>query len=190
MSAEHTLVILRHAKADRPADVDDFDRPLTERGHADAAAAGAWLAAEGIRLDLVVCSPARRTRQTWHGVAMALEQEHAPLVRYEPQAYAGGVEELLAVLRTVDPALATVLVIGHNPTVSELSEQVADVPGDSDGLRTSGPRGAPGRGRLGRTRRRPRPADHEPHRPQRRLTPPGAHPTARRAARSGRAQQR
>ena len=140
MSTEtlRTLVILRHAKADRPAGVVDFDRPLTERGHADAAAAGAWLGTQDIRPDLVICSPARRARQTWHGVAIGLTQESAPLVRYEPQAYEAGVEALLAVLRTVDDGLGTVLLIGHNPTLSELSERLAGAAGDSDGLRTAG----------------------------------------------------
>ena len=65
--SERTLVILRHAKAERPAELADADRPLTQRGHADAAAAGAWLAARGYRPDLVLCSPAKRTRQTWPG---------------------------------------------------------------------------------------------------------------------------
>ncbi|MFC7481813.1 SixA phosphatase family protein [Luedemannella flava] len=67
-----TLAILRHAKADNPPGVADLDRPLTPRGHADATAAGAWLAAKAILPDLVICSPARRTRETWHGVALGL----------------------------------------------------------------------------------------------------------------------
>src|SRR5947199_719058 len=88
-----TLVILRHAKAERPTGVADIDRPLTGRGHEDAAAAGAWLASRGYAPDLVLCSPAKRTRQTWHGVAMALAG--APEVRYEPALYAGAVDEAL-----------------------------------------------------------------------------------------------
>src|SRR3954447_14497068 len=132
-----TLVILRHAKADRPATVD-FDRPLTERGHADAGVAGMWLAAHGYRPEVVVCSPARRTRQTWHAVAVALEQDTAPLVRYEPSLYEGGTAHLIAALQRVDPAAHTVLLIGHNPTVSLLSSQLGGGTEDSDGLRTTG----------------------------------------------------
>jgi phosphohistidine phosphatase len=135
---ERMLVILRHAKAERPAGVDDFDRPLTERGHADAGAAGAWLSARGYRPELVICSPARRTRQTWHGVAIALEQDTAPLVRYEAQVYEGGSSQLVALLRSVDPDVGTVLLIGHNPTVSLLSQQLGADSVDSDGLRTAG----------------------------------------------------
>jgi len=132
-----TLVILRHAKAERPATAD-FDRPLTVRGHADASAAGVWLAAHGYRAEVVICSPAKRTRQTWHAVAVALKQDTAPVVRYEPSVYEGGTAHLFAVLQTVDPAVHTVLLIGHNPTVSLLASQLAGDGEDSDGLRTTG----------------------------------------------------
>jgi phosphohistidine phosphatase len=135
-----TLVILRHAKTDRSDTLADLDRPLTERGHADAGAAGAWLAARGYRPDLVVCSPARRTRQTWHGVAVALEQKDAPEVRYEPGLYgAGGPDDVLELLRTLPDEVSTVLLVGHNPTLSQLSVAL-DPAGqrDSDGLSTCG----------------------------------------------------
>jgi phosphohistidine phosphatase len=133
-----TLVILRHAKAERPAGVADIDRRLTGRGHADAAAAGAWLAAHGYTPDLVLCSPAKRTRQTWHGVALALTAR-APEVRYESGLYEDGVREALELLKGVPDEIGTVLLVGHNPTVSLLSalfDRAADR--DSDGLRTSG----------------------------------------------------
>jgi phosphohistidine phosphatase len=71
-------------------------------------------------------------------MAVAMAQDTAPLVRYEPQLYEGGTAEVLTVLRTVDPALHTVLLIGHNPTVSELSAQLGSGLADSDGLRTTG----------------------------------------------------
>jgi phosphohistidine phosphatase len=132
-----TLVILRHAKADRPSGVADVDRPLTDRGHADAAAVGAWLASRGYAPDVVLCSPARRTRQTWHGVALALTG--APEVRYEPDLYAGGVHAVLSLIAGVPESAGTVLVVGHNPTVSLLSTRLDRAAGnDSDGLRTSG----------------------------------------------------
>src|SRR2546423_12767472 len=88
--SERTLVILRHAKAERPAGTADEDRPLTQRGHADSAAAGAWLAARGDRPDLVLCSPSKRTRQTWRGVAGALAGAPEPEGRHGPDPYHGG----------------------------------------------------------------------------------------------------
>jgi phosphohistidine phosphatase len=122
---ERTLVLLRHAKAVTPDDDPDFDRRLTARGETDADAAGAWLADERLRPDLVFCSPAARTRQTWHGVAVALEQAHpgagSAEVRYEKGLYFGGRTEVFDLLRAVPDTVRTVLVVGHNPTVSEIS---------------------------------------------------------------------
>lgn len=136
---DRTLVLLRHAKADRPNGVADVDRPLTDRGHADSAAAGAWLAKQGYAPDLVLCSPSKRTRQTWHSVAVALARAAAPNVRYERELYDGGADELLKVIQTADPGARVVMVIGHNPSISLLSELLDPNSGlDSDGLRTCG----------------------------------------------------
>jgi phosphohistidine phosphatase len=134
---ERRLVLLRHAKAERPAGLADADRPLTDRGHADAGSAGAWLSTHGYLPDLVICSPAKRTRQTWHGIAVALAEP--PAVHYEREAYAGGPEDLLSVVQAVPDEVQTVLVIGHNPAVSDLSALLdPSGAGDSDGLRTCG----------------------------------------------------
>jgi phosphohistidine phosphatase len=135
---ERTLVLLRHAKAERPAGTPDIDRPLTARGHADAAAVGAWLHRRGLLPDEVICSPAKRTRQTWHGVALALGGS-GPEVRYEPMVYGGTARDLLDLIRGAADGATVVLVIGHNPTISDLSGLLdSDAARDSDGLRTSG----------------------------------------------------
>jgi phosphohistidine phosphatase len=134
-----TLVILRHAKTVQSEELVDLDRPLTQRGHADAGMAGAWLSSHGYRPELVLCSPARRTRQTWHGIAIALERAEAPDVRYEPAIYTGGVPEVLGLVRSVPEKYGTVLLVGHNPTLSSLTATLApDAGRDSDGLRTCG----------------------------------------------------
>jgi phosphohistidine phosphatase len=140
-----TLVLLRHAKAETPGAERDFDRKLTDRGETDADAAGAWLADERIHPDLVFCSPAARTRQTWQGVSIALAQVHAgggaPEVRYERELYGAGPTEVFDLLRTIPDTVHTVLVVGHNPTVSEVSMLLLpDDQYDSRGveLRTAG----------------------------------------------------
>lgn len=144
--AERTLVLLRHAKADRPDGVADRDRPLTARGDADAAAAGAWLARHGLLPDVVICSTARRTRETWHAAASGMAGAPAesgpggpkPRIRYESAAYAAETADLLALLRAVEPDAGTVLLVGHNPSVSLLSIVLDRVGADREGLRTSG----------------------------------------------------
>lgn len=140
-----TLVILRHAKAETPGEEPDFDRKLTTNGEADADAAGAWLADERLRPGLVLCSPAARTRQTWHAAAVALEQAHpgggSPEVLYEKGLYFGGRTEVFDLLRAVPDTIHTVLLVGHNPTVSEVSILLvpdAQYDGVDVGLKTTG----------------------------------------------------
>ena len=120
-----TLILLRHAKAETPGELDDFDRALTSRGESDADAAGAWLANERLHPGLVLCSPAKRTRQTWSGVSIALTQSGVPVpaseVHYDERLYLGGRTEVFDLLRAVPETVRTVLVVGHNPTVSEVS---------------------------------------------------------------------
>lgn len=138
-----TLVILRHAKAEVSATARDEDRALTTRGHADASAAGDWLATGGHLPDAVLCSPSRRTRQTWHDVAIALTSAMSggggPAVSYDHSLYDGDADALLSAVQAVDPGARSVLLIGHNPGVSELSALLdPQAEADSDGLRTAG----------------------------------------------------
>lgn len=153
---ERTIVLLRHAKAESANGIPDIDRSLTERGGADAAAAGTWLAHRGYLPDLVICSPAQRTRQTWHRLAVALAESaasgsagaeptavapasSAPAVRYETAMYNGGAGDLLNLIKTAGESVSSVLLVGHNPAISQLSVLLDPVGGgDFDGLRTSG----------------------------------------------------
>jgi phosphohistidine phosphatase len=131
------LVLLRHAKAEPPEGYpSDFDRPLRPRGRADAETAGAWLAQSGWTPDLVLCSPAVRTRETWTAAAPKLGQ--IPIV-YEQSLYLAGAVDALELVRQTGPDVATLLVIGHNPTMSVLSALLdEDAVGSGDGLHTAG----------------------------------------------------
>lgn len=115
-----TLLLLRHAKAGVGA--PDRDRRLTGRGRRQAAAAGRYLAAEGLLPGLVICSDARRTRETLDGLALG----EGPAVQFTPELYDGHVAELLALVRGVGPAeVSRVLMIGHNPTISDAGRHLA-----------------------------------------------------------------
>src|SRR5262249_47187685 len=113
-------VVLRHAKSDWPAGVADEDRPLGRRGVRDAAAAGRWLVEHDAVPDLVWCSPARRTRQTWDELAAELGKGAGPGVRFDPRGYEASRVALLAVVRDTPAQVGRVLLVGHNPGVQEL----------------------------------------------------------------------
>jgi phosphohistidine phosphatase len=116
------LVVLRHAKSAWP-DVADHDRPLAPRGRRDASAAGRWLRDAHYLPDLVVCSTARRTRETWELAAQELAGP--PPVRYEPRAYDATVPVLLDIVRETPSAGDTLLLVGHNPGVQQLTLHLA-----------------------------------------------------------------
>ena len=115
-----TLLLLRHAKAGIGA--PDRDRGLTGRGRRQSAAAGRYLAAEGLLPDFVVCSDARRTRETLDGLGL----EEGAAVHFTPDLYDGHAPELLALVRGIeDDGISRVLVIGHNPTISDAGRYLA-----------------------------------------------------------------
>ncbi|GGR67541.1 phosphohistidine phosphatase [Nocardioides luteus] len=125
-----TLVIMRHAKAESSAPTD-YERQLTERGHADATAAGEWLAEQGVVPDYVLVSAADRTTQTWEDVALGASWD-LTLAEYDRGLYAASASTALDILRGVDDGLSTVLVIGHNPTMSSLVQLLDDGEGDDE----------------------------------------------------------
>lgn len=115
--------------------MDDFDRPLNKRGRRAAAAMARHLASEGLRPALVLCSAARRTRETLDFVLEALGAR-LPL-HIEPRLYLADAATLFARLRRIPDDVPSVLVIGHNPGLQELALELADAAG-ADGTAHAG----------------------------------------------------
>lgn len=111
------LILLRHAHAELPMPGQaDFDRPLSSMGLAEAEAAGRWLRGRGFHPDRVLCSPARRTRET---LDLVLPEPTGIDCRLEPAIYEATPGILLALVdvhRDVD----RLLVVGHNPGLEQL----------------------------------------------------------------------
>jgi phosphohistidine phosphatase len=126
------LVLLRHAKSAWP-DVPDNERPLNDRGRRDAPAVGRWLQSSGYVPDVVFCSTASRTRETWELLAPELDAH--PPVRFEQRIYEASALSLLHLLREAGNGHRTVLLIGHNPGLAELAIGIAQM--------TDGPAGEP-----------------------------------------------
>jgi phosphohistidine phosphatase len=125
------LTLLRHAKSDWP-DVPDHDRPLAKRGRKDAPRIGRWLRTHGYVPDIVICSTALRTRQTWDLVAPELNGSAE--VRFEPRAYAASALTLLYLCQELPPSCDAALLIGHNPGIEELAASLGGAP-EQAGLR-------------------------------------------------------
>ena len=120
-----TLLVLRHAKSDwSESDADDFDRPLAPRGRAAAPRIGEHLAAHAPTPDLVLCSAATRTRETWQLVAEALGAD-VPL-EVTQALYLAGARQIRDLVRRLDPAVGTALVIGHNPGLQRFVRRLTE----------------------------------------------------------------
>ncbi|MEV0287605.1 MULTISPECIES: histidine phosphatase family protein [unclassified Kribbella] len=120
---DRTLVLLRHSKAVPHESMPDPERPLADRGRADARAAGRYLVAQGIEADLVLCSPSQRTRETWQYAAEA--GATAADIWYDRRIYDADSDELLDVIREAPTEARTVILVGHAPGVPWLADELA-----------------------------------------------------------------
>ena len=113
------LAILRHAKSswDDPS-LDDFDRPLNERGWKAARRMGRELKDRGVRFDLVLASMAARVRETIDGVQETYD--FAAPVRFEPRLYGASDATLLELVRALAEEVKAPLIVGHNPGLERL----------------------------------------------------------------------
>ena len=113
----HCLLLLRHAKSswDEPY-LADHERPLAKRGRKAAVRVGEYLRAADLTPDLVVCSTARRTRQTCKRLAL-----EGPAVRLEDAMYGATVGELAALAGELPETVKSALFIGHNPGMGDFA---------------------------------------------------------------------
>lgn len=126
---QRTLVVIRHSKAEQ-AGTPDFERHLAARGHADAADVGRWLATVGIGPDAALVSSAVRTAETWADIAEAAGWDlEADLDR---GLYSAGPETALDLVRLTPPETATLVTVGHNPTMASLAQMLDDGEGDPE----------------------------------------------------------
>ncbi len=118
------LLLLRHAKSDwNDKGLDDFDRPLAPRGRRAAPRMGRYLQDNGLAPDLVLCSTARRARETLELVLTALASK--PQISYLKTLYLAPPSRMLAVLRRQNPACGRILLIAHNPGMQSLALELA-----------------------------------------------------------------
>ena len=115
-------MLLRHAKSAWP-DVPDHERPLARRGKRDAPVMGRWLHTAGHLPDQVLCSPARRARETWQLAQAGLGS--TPPVTFDDGLYHASAADILELIRQTSPAVTTLLIVGHDPAITELTLTLA-----------------------------------------------------------------
>jgi phosphohistidine phosphatase len=118
-----TLSLFRHAKSswENPK-LDDFDRPLDARGRNAAPAMGAHMRVLRLAPDLVLCSPAARTRET---VELAFATwPSQPKIQYEDSLYLASPQTLLSCIRRTPEPVHHLMLVGHNPGLEDLAAEL------------------------------------------------------------------
>jgi phosphohistidine phosphatase len=137
----HTLYLLRHAKSSwADPTLSDWERPLAPRGRRDGKRVAEQLARLGIEPELVLCSPAERTRETLELLRPGLGATAA--IRLETELYAASSDQLLERVRLVPESVANVMVIGHNPGLQELALALASAGAELERLKAKFPTAA------------------------------------------------
>ena len=131
-----TLSILRHAKSSwSDPTIDDRDRPLNKRGKRDAPLMGRRMIESAIRPSLILSSPATRAWATACTVAREISYPREFLQR-DSRLYLASVEQIVSVLAEQDQGFNSILLIGHNPGLTEFANRLA--PGLTSNVPTCG----------------------------------------------------
>lgn len=116
------LTLIRHAKSDWHSPVgSDFDRPLNGRGKKAAVTMGQRLAASDFCPGLLLCSPAKRARQTAKRIAAEIDYPREQ-IHFAEEIYAASLLTLVELLHNLAGENEEVILIGHNPGLSELGQ--------------------------------------------------------------------
>jgi phosphohistidine phosphatase len=116
------LMLLRHAKSSWPSGMQDAERPLSDRGEAAARRMGGYMAHHALIPDRVLCSPARRSRDTWAGISAAWP-DTVDIV-FDDRLYGATCQSIVSIVRAQDDAVRALLLIGHNPGLQEAGERL------------------------------------------------------------------
>jgi phosphohistidine phosphatase len=119
------LTLMRHGDAQwKDPEVADFARPLNRRGANEAEGIARRLIELQLIPDLIITSPARRAAQTAETIARELSMLPRSL-KYEEALYLAGAEDILKLARAIGPRVPHLMIIGHNPGISEAANALA-----------------------------------------------------------------
>ncbi len=114
------LFVVRHAKSSWDnLELDDFDRPLNNRGKRNAPEIGRRLFLRGVMPDVMITSPAKRAASTANRIAKALKFPKNK-IHTEKKFYHGSINDFVSVLQKQEHQLNTIMVFGHNPGLTDL----------------------------------------------------------------------
>ena len=119
-----TLLLMRHGKSSwKDSSLPDYDRPLKKRGKKDSAKMGSLLKEENIVPTLILCSSAKRARQT---AEILMEESHfSGKIKYLDSFYMSEPEAYIEKLKTLSD-IRSVMIIAHNPGLETFLQMLVD----------------------------------------------------------------
>ncbi len=124
--SKHTVILIRHAKAEQSSVKGDRERPLSERGRTQSAELAKQIAPLLGDVGAVLVSPALRAKETWEEIAK-VSSESLPGPTVMDDIYGGDPEDIVEAVRMAGDGLTTV-VVGHEPTISAAAQLMAKNP--------------------------------------------------------------
>jgi phosphohistidine phosphatase len=120
-----TLLLMRHAKSSwKDLTLNDHQRPLNKRGKRDAPRMGEFLREQGVILDAILCSTAKRARTTVKRFLKEFTFEGE--VFYVDDLYHGSYGTYIALLNQMPETATTVMIVGHNPEMDDFLQMACD----------------------------------------------------------------
>ena len=118
------ILLTRHAKSSwKDMSLSDRERPLNKRGKRDAPEMGQRLVQRGIQLDLIISSPAKRAIKT--ATKLAKEVGYTKKIMREENLYDASEWHILEVIRSLDSKFDKVMLVAHNPGLTDLVNQIS-----------------------------------------------------------------
>ncbi len=128
------IILMRHAKSDwANSELTDHQRPLNNRGKRDGPRMGTQILEKGIIPEVLLVSDAQRTKDTWE-----LINEYFPSAKtiFLPELYLASADTIAQIISEVDDLIDTILILAHNPGITEAFSLLANL--KIDNVPTSG----------------------------------------------------
>jgi phosphohistidine phosphatase len=120
------LILIRHAKSDWNTDaLNDFDRPLNDRGKRDAPVMAHRLLDKKIKIDAFVASPAKRAKKTAFIFAKEYKADKDKIIFIE-ELYAAPEQTFYDVITGMNDKFDTIAIFSHNPGITDFANGLTD----------------------------------------------------------------
>jgi phosphohistidine phosphatase len=121
-----TVILIRHAKSDwGDPSLNDFDRPLNERGKTDAPVMGHRLVDNKVKIDQFISSPAKRAKKTATIIAKAYKKDKDDIL-FRDELYGAGENVFWDVIINADKKAENIAIFSHNPGITDFANQLTE----------------------------------------------------------------